>query len=446
MRRWFADGVFRAVIRNASYLGSTKILGAGLGLVALGCAGRGLTPALFGILMVVHAYASGAGALVKFQTWQFIIRYAAPALQRGDEDFALDTIRFAFGLDIASGLIGMVAAVAVLPLLADRFGLHGSTLALAMFYCTLVPTMSAATATGVLRVLDRFDLIGGQQIATPALRAAGAVAAYGFHLGFPAFVATWYVADLAGDLILWALAARELHRRDMLGAFRPGLFTAARRLPRAWGFVWTTNVAHSLYAAWGPVSNLVVAGILGPVAAGLYKIASTLLDSTSKPAELLSRGFYPEIMRLDPASKAPWRLGLRVGAVAGAIAILLVALVTIGGKPVIQLAFGRKYLPAFDLLRLMTWSLVISMASFPLESLLYMVDRQRVALVAQAAATIAYLGLLVILTSLLGLTGAGIAYLLGTSAMALFMLVPTMEGYRRRANHTAHIHAVGAPS
>ncbi len=446
MKRWFADGVFRAVIRNASYLGSTKIVGAGLGLVALGCAGRALTPAVFGILMIVHTYATGTGAIAKFQTWQFIIRYGAPALERGDEAFTRDVIRFAFGLDIASGLVGMVAAMALLPFLADRFGMAGDTLWLALFYCTLVPTMSAATATGVLRVLDRFDLIGGQQIVTPALRAIGGILSYFGGFGFVGFVVTWYVADLAGDLILWALAARELRRRGMLDAFRPGLFRTGRRLPQAWSFVWTTNIAHSLYAAWGPVSNLVVAAILGPAAAGLYKIASTLLDSTSKPADLLSRGFYPEIMRLDPTSKAPWRLGLRIGAIAGGIGALVVALVMVGGQPVIAFAFGRKYLAAFDLLQLMTWSLVISMASFPLESLLYMVGRQRASLVAQLGGAAVYLGLLVAMTHQLGLIGAGIAYLLGSVVVTAFMLIPTIASYRRRSVYEHHALTAQAPA
>jgi O-antigen/teichoic acid export membrane protein len=438
MRRWFADGVFRAVLRNASYLGSAKILGAPLSLAALAWAGHGLTPLLFGILMVIHTYATGAGAIVKFQTWQFIIRYAAPALHRGDDAFVRDTIRFAFGLDIASGLVGMVGAMAALPWLAGWFGLTGEDYWLALIYCTLVPTMSAATATGVLRLLDRFDLIGVQQLATPVLRAGGAAISYFGHFGFTGFVVTWYVADLGADLLLWWYAARELRRRGMLDALRPGLFGTARRLPEAWGFVWTTNIAHSLYAAWGPISNLVVASILGPVAAGLYKIASTLLDSTSKPAELLSRGFYPEIMRLDSATKQPWRLGLRVGAIAGLIGIAVALLIMVGGKPVIGFVFGRKYLASFDLLQLMTWSLMISMASFPLESLLYMVGRQRASLVAQLAAAAVYIGLLAALTHRFGLTGAGIAYLLGTLALAGFMLAPVLASYRRRAIYRQH--------
>lgn len=432
MKRWFADGVFRTILRNAAYLLGGKAAGAVFGLIAFACAGRALSPATFGVLMIVHAYAHAAGGLAKFQTWQFIVREATPALHRGDRATATDVIRFSLGLDLASGLIGMVGAMALLPWLGARFGIGAAVLPLAIAYCTLVPTMSAATPTGVLRVLDRFDLIAGQQIVTPVLQAAGAVASVAGGFGFTGFVVTWYVSDLAGDLVLWAYAVRELRRRGMAAALRPGLFGVGRRLPGAWAFVWTTNVAHSVYAAWGPLSNLVVAGILGPVAAGLYKIASTLSDAAAKPADLLRRGYYPEIMRLDPRERRPWLLGLRAGALAALAGAGVVLIVLIGGGPLIALVFGRRYLGAVDLLRLMAASLVVAMATFPLEPLLYMAHRQGAALVAQLVAVMAYLLLLAGLTRAHGLEGAGVAYLLGGVAVAACMAVPTIAAYRRR--------------
>jgi O-antigen/teichoic acid export membrane protein len=432
MKRWIEDGLFRAVMRNAGYLASGKAAGAVLGLVALACSGRGLTPALFGTLMIIHTYANGVGALAKFQTWQFIIRSGTPALLRGDMRVACDTVRFSTGLDLTSGLIGMVGAMLLLPVMARWLGLPQVALLPALLYCTLVPTMTAATPTGTLRMLDRFDLIASQQVVTPALRAAGALLSYLTHAGFGAFVATWYVADLAGDLVLWALAARELRRRDMLSAFRPGLFGVARRLPGAWGFVWTTNVAHSIYAAWGPLSNLVVASVLGPAAAGLFKIAATLVDSTTKPADLLSRGFYPEIMRLDPSSREPWRLGLRLGLLSACIGLGLVLVIMLGGGPVIGALFGHRYVAAAGLLQIMAWTVAISTAAFPLESLLYMIGRQKAALAAQACATLAYLPLLDWLTRRDGLSGAGYAVLIGTALNASFMLLPTLQSYHRR--------------
>jgi O-antigen/teichoic acid export membrane protein len=174
--------------------------------------------------------------------------------------------------------------------------------------------------------------------------------------------------------------------------------------------------------------------MLGPAAAGLYKIAITLLDSAGKPADLLTKGFYPEIMRLDPSSKHPWRLAVRTGALAGGIGLAVVILILLGGKPFVGL-FGHKYLAAYGLLTLMMFSLMVEMASFPLQSLLYMVGRQRMALVAQGAATIVYLGLLTGLTRAFGLNGAGGAYVLGNAALALFMLAPVLMSYRGRGRY-----------
>jgi O-antigen/teichoic acid export membrane protein len=127
-----------------------------------------------------------------------------------------------------------------------------------------------------------------------------------------------------------------------------------------------------------------------------------------------------------------------VGVIAGTIGILIALLITVGGQPLIATIFGKKYLESFDLLSLMTWSLMISMASFPLESLLYMAGRQKAALVAQIGAVSVYLTALYALTRLYGLTGAGMAYLIGTMAMAAFMLIPVWQSYRRRTDLSHH--------
>lgn len=435
MKHWFSDGAFRAVVRNAGKLGSTKLIGAGIGLVALAATGRALDPRAFGILMVVHSYATSIGTLVKFQSWQLILRYGGPALQRGDLQSAEDAIRLAFGLDIVSGLVGMLAAMAALPWLADVFAIPDGYRGLVVAYCTLVPTMAAATPVGVLRLLDRFDALATQQLVTPALRLVGAATAYLTGAGFVGFVVTWYVADLAGDLVLWAMAVRALRRSRMPRALRPGLRRTARRLPDAWSFAWTTNFAISLDAAWGPLGNLVVAGILGPVAAGQYKIAITLLDSAGKPANMLTKGFYPEIMRLDPAGRAPWRLAVRGSAFAAMIGVAVVVVVTLAGAPLIDFAFGSRYAPAYGLVQAMALALVVTMAGFPLEPLLYMVGRQRAALVAQALATAAYLGLLAWLCATIGLAGAGVAFLIGVIVLASFRLVPVLSSYAGRQRY-----------
>ncbi|MGK2600898.1 hypothetical protein ACSJH7_12370, partial [Escherichia coli] len=49
IKHWFADGAFRTIIRNSAWLGSSNVVSALLGLLALSCAGKGMTPAMFGV-------------------------------------------------------------------------------------------------------------------------------------------------------------------------------------------------------------------------------------------------------------------------------------------------------------------------------------------------------------------------------------------------------------
>ena len=77
----------------------------------------------------------------------------------------------------------------------------------------------------------------------------GSVISHYFDLGFPGFIVTWYASNLIGGTLFWWFTARELRRRDIHGALRPRLFNVARRIEGAWNFVWTTNIAHTIWAA-----------------------------------------------------------------------------------------------------------------------------------------------------------------------------------------------------
>ena len=174
--------------------------------------------------------------------------------------------------------------------------------------------MGAAAPIGALRALDRFDLISWQGSSYPIVRAVLAGIGWWQGWGPPGFVAIWFVTDLGGDLFMWFLAGRELQRKRMLEGIRPSL--SAKGLPGAWPFAIQVNVHSSLMSAWGPVARVIVGGLLGPASAALYRVASSLADSAQKPADLLAKAYYPEVVRMDLTTKHPWRLMLRGTAMA----------------------------------------------------------------------------------------------------------------------------------
>ncbi|HEL4614291.1 TPA: lipopolysaccharide biosynthesis protein [Klebsiella pneumoniae] len=432
MKQWFSDGAFRSILRNAAYLGSGSVASALLGLLALSCAGKGMSPEMFGVLVVIQAYTKAVSDFIKFQTWQFVVQFGTPALEHQNIRRFRDVIAFSFGLDIASGTIAVLGGMLMLPLLSHALGLDAKSFWLAILYCTLIPSMTSSTPTGVLRVFNRFDLIAVQQAIKPFLQAVGSVISYYFDLGFPGFIVTWYASNLIGGSLFWWFTSCELRHRGIHGALKPRLFKTARRISGAWNFVWTTNFAHTIWAVRNSCTTVLVGVVLGPAAAGLFKIAMTFFDATSTPSKLLEKSFYPEIMRLDPRTTKPWLLGLRSALLAGGIGIAVALLVILVGKPLISVVFGQRYLEAYDLIQIMLGAIIVSMMGFPQESLLFMAGKQRAFLIAQTIASTSYIALLVAMSYVFGMQGAAFAYLLGQCLDVLLSLIPTIGAYRHR--------------
>jgi O-antigen/teichoic acid export membrane protein len=432
MRHWFKDQHFRSLLKNTSYLAVSRVVAAIASLVTLALAGRGLGLAQFGMLILIASYAQAASGLSRFQSWQVVIRYGGRVLEPGhDADFKTAT-GFAFALDAASGLVGMVVAIALLPLLGPHFGLTGHNLHYALLYCTLLPTMAAATPNGVVRALDRFDLSSWQGTTTPIARALLTLIAWWQGWPLYAYVAIWYVTDLGGDLYMWFLAWRELRRRDLLEGIRPTL--RPRSLPGAWRFAIQVNLTSSLQSAWGPIARLIVGGLLGPAGAALYRVAASLADSAQKPADLLARAYYPELMRMDLATKHPWKLmkrAMAASAIFGGISILVML---IGGKPLLGAAFGHEFIPAYTALLIMLGVPLLTIVSFPLPSTLYALDRPDVPLKARIVATLGYFLMVAPLAHLFGLKGAALAFLLANLVLVLTLAAYLRIEYRRVRN------------
>jgi len=429
MRHWFDDRHFKSLLKNSSYLVVSKAISGVAALATLAFAGRSLGVVMFGILILITSYAKAASGLSKFQSWQLIVRYGGQVMVPGEADEFKASTGFAFALDVVSGFGGMILAILLLPLLGGLFGITDQYLLAAMVYCTLLPTMSAATPVGVLRALDRFDLLSWQGTTYPIARAILAGIAWWVDAPFDAFVAIWYVTDLGGDLYLWFLAWRELRRRKLLQGIRPTL--KPDKLPGAWRFAIHVNLTSSLTAAWGPIARLVVGGLIGPAAAGIYRIAASLADSAQKPADLLGKAYYPEVVRMDLKSKKPWKLMVRGTVLATAAGVVGLLVLLVAGRPLIDALFGSEFLPAYPVLLLLMAVPLLAMISFPLVPMLYALDRPAAPLNARLAATVLYFAIVAPLSWRFGVTGAAAAFVIGNAAMVAALAIQVTLEYRR---------------
>ncbi|MEO7505394.1 MAG: lipopolysaccharide biosynthesis protein [Sphingomicrobium sp.] len=429
MRHWFKDQHFRSLLKNSGYLAGSRIVAAIAGVATLALAGRGLGVATFGVLILIHSYVQAASGLTKFNSWQVVVRYGAPALEAGETETFRRATGFAVGLDLASGLASMAAAMLLLPLLAEWFGIPAAMLHYALLYCLLLPTMGAGAPSGVLRTLDRFDLLSWQGTVTPQLRAVMALLAWWRGWPLPAYLLVWFLSEFIGALVLWWLAWRELRRRGIRRSLHPHL--SAVGLDQGWQFAISVNLNTSLNTAWGPLARLFVGALLTPTAGGLYRVASALADAAQKPTEFLSKAFYPEVARLDPASKAPWRLMVRATALSTAVGLLMCLIAIVLGRFLLREAFGAPFEGAYGVLVVLLGAPLLAMVSFPIPPMLYAIGRTNDPLLANLAGALTYVAAIFPLTAAYGLVGAGLAFLAGRAVMVAGMALALWREHRR---------------
>jgi O-antigen/teichoic acid export membrane protein len=429
MKHWFKDQHFRSLLRNSSYLGGSKIVAALCGVATMAFAGRGLGVVLFGTLILITSYVKAVSGITKFQSWQLIVRYGGHGVAHGDPEHFKIATGFAFALDMMSGIAGMLIGAALLPFIGEWVGIGPEYLWLGMLYCTLLPIMGAATPDGVLRVLDRFDLMSWQGTVNPIARAILAGIAFAAGAGLPVYVAIWFATDLLGNLYAWYLGWRELRRNGLLEGIRPTLRPSV--LPGAWRFAIDVNLTLSVDAIWGPVGRLVVGGLLGPAGAALFRVASMLADIAQKPADLLAKAFYPEIIRMDLTTKAPWKFMVRATALVSAIALLAILVMVVAGKPLMALIFGKQFLGAYEPLLILMAIPFIGVFTFALSPMLYALGRSAAPLKAKLLGSVVFFVAIAPLSWRWQVIGAAIALVLAHLVNAATMIIQLRKEHRR---------------
>jgi O-antigen/teichoic acid export membrane protein len=429
LRHWFKDQHLRSLLKNSSYLGLSKGAGAICNVATLAFAARGLGVVLFGTLILITSYAKAVSGIAKFQSWQLIVRYGGHGVAHGDPEHFKVATGFAFALDLISGVGGMVIGTALLPFIASWFGIGHEYLWLAILYCLSLPTMASATPTGVLRVLDRFDLISWGGTAQPISRAILAGIAFFAGAPFPVYVSIWFATEVFDDLLLWFLGWRELRRTGHLDGIQPTLKPTV--LEGAWRFAIDVNLTSSIDAVWGPIGRLVVGGLLGPAGAGLFRLASELADGAQKPGDLLARAFYPEIVRMDLSSKKPWKLMLRSSVLIGAVALFAIIVLLLGGKPLIGLLFGTQFLGAYTPLIILMAIPFIGIFSFALLPMLYALGQSKGPLRAKLLGSVIFFLTIAPLSLAMNVAGAALALVLGNIANVISMAVQLKREYSR---------------
>ncbi len=418
-------GPFRQVIGNAGILLGGKALNAVLSLAAIALTARTLGVETFGVLVLIHAYVQTIGEVAKFQSWQALLNYGtAPFTEKRFDDFHR-VMRFSLLLDGISGIAGIVIALTGIWLIGNGLGWPATEqMAVALYGLSIFFNVSA-TPTGVLRLVDRFDLLAAESTIESWVRLIGAAIAWWLGAGLHVFLMIWFLSKIVSFLFLFGAAGWVLRRQQALSGFRwraPGSWTEG--MPGVWKFVWSTNFNSTLGLAFTQLGTLMVGALLGATEAALYRIAKQLADAVAKPAKLIVPALYPELARLalNPDRAALGKLIWQLALAAGTVATSLLILVALFGGELLAVLIGPEFMAAKPVMLWLLAGAVISIWAVPLEPLLISTGSAAAAFWMRLVVTLFYVPLLYWMTLTQALHGAGVAAVIGASLLVLGQL------------------------
>ncbi|MCB1747704.1 MAG: hypothetical protein KDK06_11045 [Gammaproteobacteria bacterium] len=429
---------WRSVLRNFLTLLGGRAAGGALALAATLLSARALGAAGFGLVALIHAYTLVIRGVMNVKPFEAVIRYGVPLLDDDDRPSLATLLRTLLLVDVAAALLGTLVGVAGAPLMA-RAGVWSSEVTpLAMAYSLLLLTTGQGTASGALRVFDRFDAIAKAQVAGNGARLAGvAVVTWAGEPGVASIATVWAASQVLQNVMTLAYGWSVTRARLGADAWRghPAPRAIAARHPGLWRFLHVVYWQSSLDVVPKSLGTVMAGGLLGTEGAALFRIAREFGNVVAKPALLARQAIYPDLARLRHRAAGGFgRLTAAVALALAAPAALATALATWLGADLLRLAVGADYAAAAGLLTWLVGAATIELAAAPLRPAAYTLARAGASLRVQALGALVYVALFALLTPRLGLPGPGIAAL----GMALLTMVGTAWVVRAALRADAH--------
>jgi O-antigen/teichoic acid export membrane protein len=386
---------------------------------------RALGPAEFGLVILIHTYVMLIRALLDFGTVDAIVRFGTPAHDASDNHALAKLIKVCRRIDKQASVFAALLALMVAPFAGPAMGMDSKHVMLLMAYSTILLTPGAGSAAGLLRLNDRFDILGRQMTIAPTMRFIGVGIAWGLGSPIEIFVAVWGTAYITENgYLLWQ--AKHKYRtqinQTLIGLNLNGAslndFDGLRH------FIWVTYWQSNLDVLPKHITTLLVGYFLGPAEAGLLRLAREISSTLSRPSLLIRNVVLLDLTRAWHQGSAAFdTVAYRTALLGGIFGLTFVVISYFFGEYLLGGLLGSQFIAAKGVLTLMLLAATLDLATSPLLSGLYAMGHAIKTLRITMASTAVNLLLFVLLTRQFGLIGAGLAASAGAALTLAGMIM-----------------------
>jgi len=405
------------ILKNARFLLSGRAIAGILSLGYLAIAARSLGPTNMGFLVLAHAYVLVIASLMRFQSWQGIIRFGGPLMDVQNTDQFKTLIRFTVKLDIITSIIAVTIALLCAKFVGRVMDWPTDAMPFIYTYCVAIPFLTAATPNGILRLFDRFKSLGWLQLVLPGVRFIGAIALWIGGASLTGFLTVWILSAIMEGVTLWIFAFRELRQRNLVP---PVQKSADAKASQDWlPFMLKTNFTGTLELLQSSLPVLAIGAFLGGAPAGFLQLATNLSNLIAHPTNLLNQATFPELAKIH---QHQGKKEMRLVAFRSLITALKIATPIVLAYAILKdfLATsigGPEFAPAATVIALMATAQLWRISSIVLESAVLATGKAGFVLLTQISAAALNIITIIIGLNFIGISAAPTALIISWSAM-----------------------------
>jgi len=414
---------------NSLWLLSARVGGQLLGLVFTLTIARSLGEDVFGQFAFISAVVFIGNVLTTFGLDTLLIREVAASRKSAPDSLhpLADTLNAALALQLGLSALYLAAVGLFGRLLSDQ---TADTLpAMVVATLSLIPLAFSTVYSAILRGYERMDAFLVFSL-IPAL-VMGLGGAIIWLRGGTLLGVAWVL--LLGQTV-GAVAAAVLYKVVL-----PNVDWRWRRPPRAMvGRIFRISAMLALLMVlamlYQRLGVLVLSLMAGDAATGVYSAAARVLEAL----KIIPGAFFGALLPMmiarperDTRRLYSWSFAALVG-----LSVMMAASAVLLAEPIINLLFGPSYAAAVPILRILSWSLPLTVLTFKLSFDLVVAGQERIAALAMLLTLMISIVVTVWFVGRWGVNGAAVALIIGegTQTLCLASLARYHRGHGATAN------------
>ncbi|MBX7483368.1 lipopolysaccharide biosynthesis protein [Qipengyuania qiaonensis] len=409
-----AKSVLRSRIESVLHLMTGSVGNAFVMIGSIAFATRALGPEAFGILAMTLAVGRVCERIVRFESWQPLVRFAATEEGTSDPERLSRLYLFGLILDIAGALVAALLSVIVAFVLTSYFDFPREMLPLVAIYAVAIALNLRGMSSAVMRMAGMFRTMAYIVFIAGFLRLLLAAIFYWAGSGLMTFVWVWTISQVVDALLYNFVAFRQLSRDGTPSPLRARVGNLIQDFPGFLGFAFTTNASSALRTITHEADTLIVGALTdSSEAAGFYHIAKRMAKVAMACGEMIQMVVYPDLARMW-AGKIKRQFRKTVVSIQGLLALIMGSILVVAaviGKPLVLLAFGAEFAPAYTILMAHLVAVFLIMHSAPARSALLAMNCPQYVLMTATCSTVLFLGIAFYAIPIYGAIGASFAHI-----------------------------------